>query len=288
MTPMPINPQPRKLLQLAQAIRSNLGALLVLLALLAIVPRASAQTTNVYYKGGTNTWQGSSWSTNTNGPFAAFTFNAINSAGNVAVFNTPTNQSVNNVVTLTGTVNVYGLVFSNTGTTAIYSSSTTPQTMNLNNGGIVMAANSGAVTIGNTSSNLTLVSSGGQNWTNNSSSMLTVLANITFNNPIYLYGVGNYTISGAMTTGSALYMRGNGTLTMNTAQTTYNNIFEIDNGTVAISNNQSMGVNQVYFNSNAVVQALANLNVTNNYSERGHPPVEQRQRRRLRHSELCE
>ena len=81
---MPINPQPRKLPQLAQAIRSIPGALLVLLALLAIVPRASAAILTNNNTANTN-WSGA-------GAGQMFNVNPANNATNTFVFATTAAQ----------------------------------------------------------------------------------------------------------------------------------------------------------------------------------------------------
>ena len=251
--------------------RSHLGLfglfVLTVLSALVMVPHAQAQTLQYWNTAGGGVWStGNAWSSGN--PWGPGQQQNANSSA-VAVFNSQKSGVANTAtaVTISGATTTAGIIFSNnTSSTILRSASTTTQTLNINNSGIVVASGNGPVTIGNTSSNLTLNILGAQSWNNQSSSLLDILANVTLASPLTIIGSGAIQIDGSISGASAIYMAGTGTLTLTAANTNMGNVFELQGGTLAISNNIAMGTNTVNVFSNATVQALTNLKVTNAYS----------------------
>jgi len=201
---------------------------LTILTLSVTAPhRAGAQTTNLYFKGGAAVWSSSSWSTNGAGTGKSIAF----AQGDIAVFNSTGANSIEDAVLLTGTVSPYGLVFNNMARTTISSSFFTTQLLSVNNGGITIATNAGAVTF----TNLNYQVQGGQNWINNSKSPLTFSANVILESPVAVSGSGSTTIGGTISGPSAIYMYGPGTLTLSGNNSGYAGRTIISGGAVQAS-----------------------------------------------------
>ena len=80
--------------------------------------------------------------------------------------------------TLNANRSIAGLTFSGAGTKSITSDSTTARVLTIGGSGITANADSGAITLGNATNPLNLEISAGQSWTNNSSSLLSVLGTV--------------------------------------------------------------------------------------------------------------
>ncbi len=195
---------------------------------------ASAQSNSPLYWNKTTTadWGSTAnwWTT------AAGTTNpaSVPGATNDAVFN-GTITNANEIVTLSAGQSALGLYFNNTGTTLLDSINTTTQTLTLGTDGITVNSGAGAVTLGNGTNALNLTLGGAQSWTNNSSSLLTVV-NAVDNGGFLLAvaGTGNTTINGAIGGNGGLTMSGFGTLTL-TAANTFTGTTTVNSGALSLT-----------------------------------------------------
>ena len=243
------------------ACTSSLTALIVLAVLLT---GQSAQAATQYLSNSvaaTNTWSTITavWVTNANGTGTAANWTNANQA-----FIEGTAAST---LLIGATVPTWSsIIFSNSASTLLRSSSATTQSISSGVGGFTVASGAGSVTIGNASSNLALTLTASQGWTNNSSSLFSVVANVTnggYN--LTLAGSGSTTIGGVLSGSGTLINAGTGTNTLANANT-YSGGTVLNAGTLAISNNAALGTGAVSFASNSTIQALGNLNVINAYS----------------------
>jgi len=243
------------------ACTSSLTALIVLAVLLT---GQSAQAATQYLSNSvaaTNTWSTTTavWVTNANGTGTAANWTNANQA-----FIEGTAAST---LLIGATVPTWSsIIFSNSASTLLRSSSATTQSISSGVGGFTVASGAGSVTIGNASSNLALTLTASQGWTNNSSSLFSVVANVTnggYN--LTLAGSGSTTIGGVLSGSGTLINAGTGTNTLANANT-YSGGTVLNAGTLAISNNAALGTGAVSFASNSTIQALGNLNVINAYS----------------------
>jgi len=183
----------------------------LMLAALPVLPAADAAT---YYWDTTATglWgDGANWSDRSG--IAGLT-GTVPLATDWAVFNQATVNGAE-TVQLGGATSILGMIFANTGTTTIQSSSTTSQTLTLGTGGIFVNSNAGAVTIGNATNGVAIAASGAQVWTNASASALTLVQQVNLaGNSLTVNGTT--TLTGGVTSGGSLTV-GGGTLTLNAA-----------------------------------------------------------------------
>jgi len=205
----------------------------IVMASLLTGERAEAQTLLYWNTNGGGGWGTANWNTSASGSGGNTTW----TSGDVAVFNS-SKSGVSNVATtveLSTAQIAAGLIFSNnTLATALISSNTTTNTLNLGQYGIVVATGNGPVTIGNTSSNITIILSANQGWTNNSTSLLSILGNVS--------GAYNLTIAST----------GNGT-TVLTGSNSYTGGTILSGGTVAANSGSAFGTGTVTFASNSTV-----------------------------------
>ncbi len=112
-------------------------------------------------------------------------------------------------------------------------------TLTLGNNGIVMSAHAGAATISGAGG---IALGAAQSWTNNSSSLLTISANVVNGaNLLTVGGSGATTISGIVGSGGGgLAKTGTGTLTLS-GTNTYTGTTSITNGTIYISSDANLG-----------------------------------------------
>jgi hypothetical protein len=146
---------------------SSRGSMLIrLLRAVGLVPlvlAGAAWGQTLYWDGTQTNWTTlSGWSTASGAvtPDPLFAPGLINDV----VFNISTvnaNQTVN--ITTGTTVNAFSLLFNNTGTTTLQSTTTTAATLSLRAGGLTVASGAGTVTIGNTNL-LTVSTQGAQTW----------------------------------------------------------------------------------------------------------------------------
>ena len=167
------------------------------------------------------------------------------------------NQSGTNgaeIIQLTNAYTYAGITFRNTGTTTIYSSGTTPQTLTVGGGGITIDSGSGAVTIGNGSNRGTSLALGtSQTWNNNSSSLFRHRTGTTAGLPPSLSlgantltldgtGTGGWQFDSSVTGTGGLIKNGSGTLTMNgTGTNTYSGGTTISSGGITLGAGATLG-----------------------------------------------
>ena len=126
---------------------------------------------------------------------------------------------------MTANLTLNGLVFDNTGTSAIKTDATANGTLTLGSGGITINATAGAVTLGlGTAGNqVRLILGAAQTWTNNSNNALTLANNQSINTggfTLTVAGTGNMTTGGGVISGTGgLTKNGAGTLTLGAANT---------------------------------------------------------------------
>ena len=186
--------------------RQLILATLVASAFLLLPSAALAQSNPLYWNTASGT--GVFWDTASNW-WTTPTGTASSSAPDItydAVFN---GTGVNGATTvqLEAAQAAMGLYFSNTGTTAI--NSTTNSALSIGSDGITINPGAGAVTLGDATNTMPLDLVGSQTWTNNSSSALTVRNAVSLdssiNSPATLTLAGtsttNNAISGALTDG---------------------------------------------------------------------------------------
>ncbi len=125
----------------------------------------------------------------------------------------------NVIVQLGADTSVKGLIFGNTGTTLLDSSTTTSRALTIGLDGITISAGAGAVTLGDLLDPMTVTLGSSETWTNNSSNLLSVVNNITNStNTLTITGTGNTAIGGALGSGSGpLIKLGTGGLTLSGA-----------------------------------------------------------------------
>ena len=205
-----------------------------------------------------------------------------------AVFN---GSAVNGAetVSLSAATGIAGLTFANTGTTLLNSTSVTAQALTIGTGGITINSGAGAVTIGNATNAVPITLSGAQSWTNNASTLFTVVnALTTGGNQLTIGGTANTTISGVIsgtgslvlngTTGGGPLVAQTPTLTL-TAANTYSGGTTINGGMLSMvgGNNAALGTGTVTINGGDFLfgdgKTLTNNFVLNGggiYSLRGH------------------
>ncbi len=145
----------------------------ILLASAAVLSTTSSQAATAYWNGTNSTWLTSTnWAPNSDGTGTG----VVPDGTTDVVFN---NTTVNGAETITlgsGTLSDNSLTFTNTGTTLLQADGIA-RTLNLGVGGITVNSGAGAVNLGNTAAGRTvsLVMSGSQTFTNNSSSVLSIV-----------------------------------------------------------------------------------------------------------------
>src|SRR5688572_12115931 len=141
-------------------------------------------------------------------------------AADLAFFNISTVNGAE-VVALNANQAALGLVFNNTGTTALQGGGTN-RVLTLGASGLLLNAGAGAVTIGGaTGQNVALTLGAAQTWTNDSASLLTVTNGVTNGaNLLTVGGTGNTTVAGIIGAGAGgITKNGNGILTLSGANT---------------------------------------------------------------------
>ena len=173
----------------------------------AMAPQAHA--VNLYWGSGSSSWfTAGNWTTNSTG--TPITGSAVPTASDLVTFNGSTING-NQTVTMNAAGAALGLVFNNTGTSALTSDTTTARVLSI--GGITVNSGAGAVTIGGTNAITTTLTSS-QTWTNNSVNTLTVNSLAMGANPLVIGGTGvttiNGVISGSTATGTTALTIGTG------------------------------------------------------------------------------
>lgn len=229
--------------------RTLSGARALLLgASAAVLLAQSAHAATTYYLnstfGGTATIirNGTVWSTD---PVSGGTTGVTPTASDTLVFN---QSSVNG--NETGTINnnwsAAGMIFNNTGSSTISSSSTTRYALTLGAGGVTVNSGAGAVTLGNSSNRqLDLTINASQSWTNNSSSTLTARQGTVDlkGNTLTITGAGNTAILDPIAetvAGGSLVKTGDGILTLSGASS-YTGATTLTVGTLVASADKALG-----------------------------------------------
>jgi autotransporter-associated beta strand protein len=215
-------------------------------------PSARADLTNFYWDANGDTAINTNWTTAANWDLAA-----DGTGGNPTVAPTASNRVFFGVSALDGVaqtaavnaINVYGLVFDNSGPTAITADGAN-RAVTIGAGGILINPGAGTVTFGagGTGSRLTFTLARSQSWLNNSANALAFNARSTVTmagNTLTLGGSGDMSISATMqSTGSgAVTKEGAGVLTL-TGTNTYTGPFTLNDGRVrmgGVSNNLGAG-----------------------------------------------
>ncbi len=184
------------------------------------------------------------------------------------VFNMTLSNAVNQALNLNGNVSVAGLVFNNSGTTALTGGGTGGYSLMTGANGITLNPGAGAVTIGGPGANQTVTNllSSNQTWANNSTGTLTV-SNVLANGvatpvTLTLAGTGNIALPGTIKTNIAVDYNGSGTLTLG-ASNTFNIGLTIEQGIVKTL--PATGINSAFGNNATVTlgnvqNASTNLN----------------------------
>ena len=218
---------------------------------------SSANAGTDIWQGGTNTWAA--------GYIPAWT------AGDTAEFNGV--GTVTNVVNLGATQVATGIIVTSaqTGNTLLEGGGAA-EILDLDAGGISMAAGSGAFTIGSTTAVQNVVTdlTSSQSWTNNSSSLLQTVNGITnaaTTTPLTLTingsGSGGTTLSGVISNGSgtsttALTINTTGGTTTLSSANTFTGGFTLNSGTVKTQSANTLGSNATPINLNGGVLDLEN------------------------------
>jgi autotransporter-associated beta strand protein len=199
-------------------------------SLLAMVLAATApiQAATLYWDGGAspstlwtavNNWDTASDGTGGNPGSAP-------GASDVATFNISTLNAAT-TSTLNANLSVQGMVFTNTGSTAINTDGVANRTITLGTSGLTLNAGAGTVTFGTITNTqrIGLALGGSQSWTNNSSNTLAMLPNnvgTSLNlgsNTLTFAGSGNITTGKGIISGSggSIIKNGDGSLTLGTS-----------------------------------------------------------------------
>jgi autotransporter-associated beta strand protein len=126
-------------------------------------------------------------------------------------------------VQLSTATSATGLTFANTGSTTLESSSTTPNSLFIGTGGITVSTGAGAVTLGDPVNLMPVTLTGAQTWTNNASTVMTVVNNIATGGNKLTMGAGQINITGNVT-GNGLLATSNGTLSLSGGSNAFNGL----------------------------------------------------------------
>ena len=211
---------------------------------IAVCPQLAVAATLYWDTTTTGLWtDGANWSDNATSGGTTGVAPANSTTADTAVFN---QSSVNGSTTVqfSASRSIAGLVFGNTGETVLLSDSTTARLLTLGAGGITVNANAGAVTLGNAASPLTLGIALNQSFTNNASTTLTVVGNVsrvagdTTSRTLTIAGNGATWLDGVVSNGGAsanlaLAKSGSGTLRL-TGANTYSGNTTFSGGTILV------------------------------------------------------
>ncbi|RLT06564.1 MAG: hypothetical protein DWI23_01535, partial [Planctomycetota bacterium] len=137
---------------------------------------------------------------------------------------------------------IAGMTFANTGATTITANASGSQALSIGASGIVVNAGAGAVTIGNASNAVPITMTAAQSWTNNSTSGLTIVNNVTNGGFLLTVAGSSSTVSigGAISGSGGLATSSTGTLIL-TGQNLYTGTTTISGGALSIGNGGTTG-----------------------------------------------
>ena len=226
----------------------------------------SAQASSYTWNGSANSNASNGWATST-----AWTSNGLPGAGDTVTFNGTGGTAA--TVTLGGSQSIGGITVATgeTGTTTLTSGGTAGYTLTIGSGGITQAASTGTVTLGSTTaaSNFTVVlgsSTNTQTWTNSSSAVMSVLANINGNSATQTQTLvtsgGAINISGVIGDGTttadaanniAITYGSTGTLTLSGANTFTGGVtVNSGAGTLLINSSTALGTGPLTINGGSL------------------------------------
>jgi fibronectin-binding autotransporter adhesin len=225
------------------------GALLVVCLAVA----AQSQAADLYWDlNGSGPWATlGNWNTASDGSGV----NPVAAPGStdVAYFNISTLNAAT-TATLAANLSVQGMVFNNTGTTAINTDAVANRIITLGTSGLTLNAGAGAVTFGSDNANqrISFTLGGSQSWTNNSSNTV-LLINITGasginlgSNILTIAGSGNISLGNrAITgTGGSVVKDGTGTLSLGIGggqDNTFTGGVTLNEGTLILGKGAALG-----------------------------------------------
>ncbi len=221
----------------------------------------SASAPGAFWSNTSNWWTTPSGTTNPGVPPGAGDLVQFNGTG----FNGATTIQLNSATS------TLGMIFANTGTTLLDSSSTTSNPLTIGGSGITINSGAGAVTLGDAANLMPIALSASQTWANNSSSLFTVVNGISTSvagtQTLTVGGSGNTTFSGALTNGTGtlgLVKTDAGTLTLS-GDNTFASGTVINSGTIKLDLSSRSGgydnVKNFTINANGSLE-LFNTNTT--------------------------
>ncbi len=231
--------------------------LLMVVAIAAMLPPSLARATTYYW----DTTVAAPWETlpnwTTDPTGSTIVGSAVPGSSDTAVFN---GSAINGIETILfdAPESITGITFANTGSTLFESANSTPQSLTIGTGGITINANTGPVTLDNAANPMTFLIGGNQSWANNSSSLLSVVGNVSNVGTSTAYtltmtGTGTTNIGGLSSDGGgsgtlALTKSGTGTLALSGANA-YSGNTTVGNGILPTGFHSGSDGNTVEFHS---------------------------------------
>jgi autotransporter-associated beta strand protein len=247
-------------------------------AAVAMVAAHKSQAATLYWDGGAS--PSTLWTTASNWDTAAGggggNPGAAPGASDVATFNVSTLNAAT-IATLSGSLSVQGMVFNNTGSTAINTDGLANRTITLGTSGLTLNAGAGTVTFGTitNSQRITFALGGSQSWTNNSSNTLAMLPNnvgTSLNlgsNTLTFAGSGNITTGKGIVSGSggSIIKNGAGSLTLGTSDAgaqTFTGGVTLNAGTLTLGAATALGTGALSINGGTIDVLVSNTTPNNN------------------------
>jgi autotransporter-associated beta strand protein len=250
------------------------GALLAICLAFA----AQIQAADLYWDGGAS--PSTLWTTASNWDTAAGggggNPGAAPGVNDVATFNVSTLNAAT-TATLGANLSVQGMVFNNTGSTAINTDGGANRTITLGTSGLTLNAGAGTVTFGtvNNTQRIAFSLAGSQSWTNNSSNTLAMLPNNVGTNlnlggfALTFAGSGNITTGKGIISGSggSIIKNGAGSLTLGTSDAgaqTFTGGVTLNAGTLTLGAASALGTGALTINGGTIDVLVSNTTPNNN------------------------
>lgn len=247
-------------------------------AAVAMVAAHKSQAATLYWDGGAS--PSTLWTTASNWDTAAGggggNPGAAPGASDVATFNVSTLNAAT-IATLSGNLSVQGMVFNNTGSTAINTDGVANRTITLGTSGLTLNAGAGTVTFGNDLANqrISFTLGGSQSWTNNSSNTV-VLVNITGatginlgSNILTVAGSGDISLGNRAITGTSgsVVKDGSGTLSLGIGggqNNTFAGGVTLNAGTLRLGKDAALGTGALTITGGTIDVINARVTTNNN------------------------